>query len=530
MLPRGLSLVDAALVALLLAGVGVRVLPGLFTSFPMGDGGLFAVMAADIQAAGYALPHFTSYNGGEIPFAYPPLGLYVLAGLSDLFGVSPITVMDLWAPLLAVLSMGSAWLLLAELTDRRTAAWAVALFALTPRSFEWLIVGGGVTRTLGFNFALLALWQLAVALRPGAPPRGAAAHALAAGVLAGLCIVTHPEATAFGVISVLAFGVREWGRLGRYAGVVALAALPATAMAMPWLLINLERHGLGPFLDALTSHNNRNVALEHFFGFDTGAMIPVDPIKVAGMLGLVLLLLRRSWFVPAWYGALMLLITGAGPTYAMLPGALAAMEGIRWLAARVAASWVRPLAAAGAGVAVLLAALAPLQPLSPTRQVSEDARQVMAWVRTHTSPDARFAVVSGTFWWADTEAEWFPALTGRISVATAQGAEWLGEERWNEALQSHERLQGCANAGVRCLAGWAGEFDIEVDYVWRRGDATLPLQDALLRTDEGLVAAWDAQQRLDASEQACASDGRAGVPPGPRGFEACRRDQRLSTL
>jgi hypothetical protein len=529
-LPRGLTPADAALAALLLAGVGVRMLPGLFTPFPMGDGGLFAVMAADIQAAGYALPEYTSYNGGEIPFAYPPLGLYVLAGLSSLLGVSPIAVMDLWAPLLAVLSMGSAWLLLSELTDRRTATWAVAIFALTPRSFEWLIVGGGVTRTLGFNFALLALWQLAVALRDEAPGRGRLAHGLAAGTLAGLCLVTHPEATSFGVISLLAFAVRERRALGRYARVVLPAALPAVLIAAPWLAINLSRHGLAPFLDAFTSHNNRNVALEHFFGFDTGAMIPVDPIKIVGMLGLVLLLLRRSWFVPAWYGGLMLLITGAGPTYAMLPGALAAVEGVRWLAVRIGLAWARPLAAAGAGVAVLLAALAVFQPLSPTRQISEESRQVMEWVRVNTPPDARFALLSGTFWWADTEAEWFPALTGRVSVATAQGAEWLGDERWNDVLASHERLQACAHAGVRCLAGWVQEHPVEVDYVWRREDATLPLQATVLRYEDGVVAAWQAQQHIGSVEVPCTMNGRPGEPPGPRAFEACRRSSRLSTL
>ena len=47
----------------------------------------------------------------------------------------------------------------AVLRDETAVACAVVAFALLPRSFEWLIMGGGVTRAWGFLFAVLALWQ-----------------------------------------------------------------------------------------------------------------------------------------------------------------------------------------------------------------------------------------------------------------------------------------------------------------------------------------------------------------------------------
>ncbi|HEX2142178.1 MAG TPA: hypothetical protein VHK28_07920 [Candidatus Limnocylindria bacterium] len=529
-LPARLTLADAALAVFLLAGVGARVLPGLFTSFPMGDGGLFAVMAADIQAAGWQLPMFASYNGGEIPFTYPPVGLYVLAVLSAILGQTPVQVMDWWPPLLAVASMGAAWLLLSELTDRRTGAWATAVFAITPRSFEWLIVGGGVTRTLGFTMAILAIWLLVLGLREVPHPRGRLPFALGAGAVAGLTLLTHPEATSFGVVSLLALAVRERARIGQFLRVVLPAGAVAGAIVTPWLVVAIGRHGWQPYADALTSHNSGWVAVEHLLGLDTGAPVPVDPVKIAGAVGLVLLLVHRSWFIPAWYAGLMLLITGAGPTYAMLPLSIAAVLGVRWLAARVTAIWRLPLVAGGVAVAVLFAALAVQQPLSPTRQVSEEAREVMEWVRVNTPPDSRFALVSGTFWWADTEAEWFPALTGRVSVATVQGMEWLDEERWNGSLESHERLQSCAHAGLRCLADWARAYPAEVDYVWRRDLASLPLQDAVARYESGLIAAWERQGFVSASE-GCAGGLSDERPPGPRALEACRLASRqLSAL
>jgi len=59
--------------------LSVRLAPVVLANAPLGDGGLFAVMARDIRTAGFALPNFTSYNDGAIPLVYPPLGLYLLA-------------------------------------------------------------------------------------------------------------------------------------------------------------------------------------------------------------------------------------------------------------------------------------------------------------------------------------------------------------------------------------------------------------------------------------------------------------------
>ena len=56
----------------------------LLAGSPVNDGGMFATMSADIQRAGYALPAFTSYNGADIPFAYPPFALYLAALIEDL--------------------------------------------------------------------------------------------------------------------------------------------------------------------------------------------------------------------------------------------------------------------------------------------------------------------------------------------------------------------------------------------------------------------------------------------------------------
>lgn len=75
-----------ALAAVILGGWEYLYQPAI-AKFPINDGGLFYVMIRAIQANGFRLPDYVHYNGLSIPFVYPPLGLYVGAGISSLLGI-----------------------------------------------------------------------------------------------------------------------------------------------------------------------------------------------------------------------------------------------------------------------------------------------------------------------------------------------------------------------------------------------------------------------------------------------------------
>jgi 4-amino-4-deoxy-L-arabinose transferase-like glycosyltransferase len=120
---------------------------------------MFYAMARDLQHNGYRLPEFTTYNSANIPFTYPPLGFYASALIDDLTPLSLVQVFR-WLPLIATCLTLPAFYLLAKsmLTSRVALVASVLAFALVPRSFMWLLMGGGVTRSLGFLFAILALY------------------------------------------------------------------------------------------------------------------------------------------------------------------------------------------------------------------------------------------------------------------------------------------------------------------------------------------------------------------------------------
>lgn len=74
---RAPALILAGIVIAPLAlGLVARLLP-LAAPLPFGSGGLFAVMSEELRAGGW--PMTTAYNDAGIPFAYPPLGLLLLA-------------------------------------------------------------------------------------------------------------------------------------------------------------------------------------------------------------------------------------------------------------------------------------------------------------------------------------------------------------------------------------------------------------------------------------------------------------------
>lgn len=104
--------------------------------FVIHDGGMFYAMARDIQTGGYSLPVLTSYNQAQIPFAYPPLMLYLLAALNGRLHV-PLLVLLRWLPpLISTLTIPVFFLLARRLlaSDEQAALATVSFLSRRLRS------------------------------------------------------------------------------------------------------------------------------------------------------------------------------------------------------------------------------------------------------------------------------------------------------------------------------------------------------------------------------------------------------------
>jgi hypothetical protein len=450
----------------LLVGALVRAIPILASDFPMHDGGLFLVMMEDLRNNGFAIPATTTYNVDSIPFSYPPLALYLGAGLSGL-GLGPLDVLRLLPWLFSVAAIPLLFLIARQLTaSDRTAAVAAVVFALIPRAYEWQVIGGGLTRGLGLLFAMAAIWQALVLIK-----NGTWRHAAFAGIFAGGCALTHPETTLFLFVTaaVLLVPARRAGVLPK----VGLGLAIAAAMVVPWAALIIGRHGFEAIVGAADSRTAVFVSSmrELLFGEFTGAA-SMNVFIGLGLVGTLLEVSRRKWLLPIWVVATMAVVVAAGATYAMVPWAIlvaiAVDEALVPAFERVAIPnrIGKPILEVGLFGAGLLASLAtgysldtPLHPLAP------DEPAAMEWARDNLPSDARVVVITGLPWWNDATSEWFPGIARRHSVATAQGYEWTGEFAMRH--RSHQLLQEiCARGTVQCLREWMVLFQMPADYVY----------------------------------------------------------------
>jgi len=476
-----------------LIGAVVRFLPLGASSFPLNDGALFAHMANDLAKNGFLLPAFTNYNGSNIPFEYPPLGIYMTGATSLLLGTSPVSVLR-WLP--AVLSTLSILAMYGMATELLRSRWrglvAAFAFALMLRSYEWLIVGGGITRSLGLLLALLALQQGTRMLR-----NHHWRNAAATGVLGGLTALSHPQAALFLGISLLtlwAFHFRR-GRALPAGTQLAAAGLLGLVVASPWLIAVIAAHGLSPILSAGRSALDPSIGLGQLLGLYFIDTPVLDLITALAVLGVIVRIARGQWMIPTWLFLTMVSDPRAGPTFATVPLALSVVPIVGELLQRMVPTQgasatlesepmprlLKKHRAVAVVVALVLfvglrsASRGAADPSSPLHGLDDGHVAAMEWVRENADPGARFVVISGRTWERDFLSEWFPVLAGRTSLATVQGSEWTGIRAFLERLAMYHQLQSCAGRAVTCVDDWIDRWaDGPVDVFVPKGRLSGP--------------------------------------------------------
>ena len=457
--PRFAVPVLVVLVALLLG------VPLLSHDWPIGDGGLFYSMIGDVIGAGFALPDVSSYQGGVIPFAYPPLAFYLAASLevvthasrSDILRVLPVTA--------TVLGVAAMYPLALEVTSsRRHALLTTAYFGALVGLTSYLVSGGGLTRSLGVLLALLATWQGFRMYRLGRW-RDVALTA----VLSGFALLAHPETGPFIAVALGSTLVTCLRR--RTILLTIVAALGAALIAAPWIAAVAARHGIQPFLSAAATPDRDLVASIVAYCF-----LFLFTAPVIGMLDIVGQIQQAGHRLPrllAWRIGAFAFDLRHAPISAAPPVSLLAAHGTLDVLTPAALSavarlWTRELDArerATIRVAVSLVTLtlafspalgSAFAATGPTAALTRDQRAAMDWVRDHTNEATRIVVLSDGVWGSDIVREWFPALSLRTSLTTSQGYEWVSSVRAAQIAREAE-LRTCQDEPIEqasCVDSW----------------------------------------------------------------------------
>ena len=152
---------------------------------------------------------------------------------------------------------------------------------------------------------------------------------------------------------------------------------------------------------------------------------------------------------------------------------------------------------------------APVEAASPLHALAAPNREAMAWISANAPASAEFLVVTGSQWFLDADAEWFPVLAGHHSLSTVQGYEWLGKAAWEAQDERNNALQVCAYATKDCLSEWTEAAGLQDAWIYvpaqtisttsPTGDCCAGLR-ASLATDPGspscttIAAAWSSNR------------------------------------
>ncbi len=464
----------------LITGALVRLYAVWQAGFIVHDGGLFYTLVQNIESANYTLPMFTSYNQASIPFAYPPLAFYLLAVMNGLFGISLFFLLR-WLPaIISILTIPCFYQLARTLLGGdEKAALATVLFALAPQSLGPQIMGGGISRSIGTVFTLLFLYYLY-----GAFTTQGWRSVAAAAVFGALVILTHPEWTIHAVIAAVVF-MLFFGRSRKGVMRAIGVTLSVGLLSAPWWGAVLVRYGLAPFQAAMHAPGSFKILNALLTSNWTAEIVPM--LFILAVIGVGLGFFTGNSFLSVWL-ILDLLVEprGAMRTDTIELALLATVTIYSIQAFRQKKKWhdLVNLSDNRIGWTILsLVALLALfnglgmgEELSHYHVLSTADRQAFAWVRENTAASSRFLILAPQDIFMSPAIEWFPALTGRISLLTTQGLEWLAPPRrgYQATYQLSKDLEPCRLpsssptdlTGVPCLSAWSKVNAESYDYVY----------------------------------------------------------------
>jgi hypothetical protein len=467
-----------------LIGLAVRLASPLQAAFPLTDGGLFYNMIASLRAHQYILPVYATYNNAEIPFAYPPLAFYLTGLLADLLRVSSLDLVRILPSIISALTIPAFYSLAKEITTSKVQiVLSVFAFAMLPRDFVWLIMGGGITRSFGLFFSLLTM-AAAYRFYNGHKTR----HFLACILLGALTVLTHPEATVHTALTALIFYL--WLDRSKSGFLLSLGmAAGVLVLTYPWWRLIIAYHGIDTFLAAMNASRqdslNPLAGLLIFlrFMFTDEPFLPI--LSVLGLIGIFASFARRQFLLPTWMFILHLVEPRGGPLFMMIPLALLigyALENVVLPALRPKGDNPAPVnaqqalesisrAKASRIFLILLFFYSTFSAYSVGLGIKDELSlqpqdlDAFAWVRQNTPEDANFILVTGQLPFRDAWSEWFPVLAERRSQATIFGYEWVIRDNFRSRIDAYNGLQACRREDASCLDEWSRQFGETFAYV-----------------------------------------------------------------
>lgn len=467
------------LLAAIICGAWFRLFPVYMAGFPINDGGLFYRMTETILENGFSLPQFVEYNGLEIPFAYPPLGFYLGGIINAILGIELIKIFTYLPAIILIVALFAFFSLANSLSQSKLqAGLATFIFALLPRSVTWSIMGGGITRSLGQLFLILAVRNI-YCLFVNRNKK----YLLFSILFSSLVCVSHPEAALHTIGIVLVLWVL-YGRNKEGVNYLATMVVGTLVLTSIWWLPTVIHLGVAPFVSAAkTGMHSLNVLIFFFLAsFSEEPFLTI--IGVFAILGVAVKFVKRDYLLPLWIVVPFYIEPRNAPNVAAIPMAMLAGVALTDLIfpqlARIEShvryiEFSQPIQSRiekGLLAYLVLYLLTGMHFYDLSiidKRVSNENQNAFQWVKNNTPKDSKFLVITGNADpFTDWTLEWFPTLTDRISQTTIQGYEWLSEKNFPEHIHKIQLLQLCPsdNVPLTCVEAQAKKLNSNYDYIY----------------------------------------------------------------
>lgn len=466
--------------------------------FPVGYGGLFVIMSESLAEAGFRLPQSVPYYGpGGIPYAYPPVGFYVMAFFTSILHVPVFDYLRFAPALFLWLSLIPLYLSTHEMTNSRPAA-VVAAFVVagSPRIFMIQGTTAGVVRGLAFLFAMWGVYFFLAAIKY----KRMYLYAVLCGIFFGLTALTHLSYAEFAVLFVIAYWLLHLGSQRTWV-TTFVAGGTAVLTVTPWVLTMVQRYGWEVFTHASQTHGATSFLQlirepGRIPGWFENALLPLAESPFLGgliALGLVFALFSAHRIAAFWF-LLILVIMSEGDRYLITSGAVLSGGLIGALAnslnQRTENRSRLRISDAFLAICVLgiyAAGWIGITKLNPP-SINAASLDLASFVQSNTAEDDKYLIIAG----AD-EAEWFPYLLRRDPVIASWGGEWVGS--YNQHLSWVYEVMRCRDQGEwTCLEQVMGELPEQPDMlITHQTDAAINRQ---LETDPHWSKAFTNQEYI----------------------------------
>lgn len=446
--------------------------------FPVNDGAMFTKIVEEILANHFRLPNATDYNFLNIPLAYPPLGFYLAAVLVKITGVQPLVMMQYLPAVLSSFTIPAFYFLGKRLFPSAQVTYlGTIIYILIPQSWKWLIMGGGLTRSLGLFFAILAVlfaYQLFT--------RDKKADMTWVAIFTSLTILSHPETGVFvvqAIILIFLLFSRRWKGFFK----LSLAGVAVLMLTSPWWLRGIVLYGLDPFMAALGTGGTSLLFFQRILLFGITGEVNSYNMAVLAIIGFFALWADKRYFLPVWLLVILIGTPRSGPTFAMIPVSLMGSVALTDFILPVLNTRVKPRSSSHLGasknnwlgvvllsyllVSLLLSGfLQPNVPDTEMKILTDEEREAMQWISENTPEDSSFILLTGKAIWNDEINEWFPYLADRYSITTLQGSEWLPDGSFGVKRQFYIKSIECLESLEDCLEPLAAKYELSYTHIY----------------------------------------------------------------